>query len=58
MLDAFESLIVKVGRVMPEGVEKIKHLVLNNWKEYTMEYFSSSPNIFLHDNELYHNLSE
>ena len=57
MVEKFESLIVKVGRVMPEKGEKINHNVLNEWKIYTQEYFQFSPNPFLAENEFFQNLS-
>jgi hypothetical protein len=36
MVEEFESLIVKVGRVMPPDVPKINYTVLNEWKNYTL----------------------
>lgn len=58
MVEEFEALIVKVGRVMPPGVPKINYKILNEWKNYTLQYFKSSPNVYFIENEFFNNLSE
>ena len=57
MVEEIESLIVKVGKVMPDGADKIKYDIINGWKSYTLEYFQKSPNSFLSENMFFNQLS-
>ena len=58
MIEEVESLVVKVGMIMPQDVEKINYKVINNWKNYCLEYFKSSPNAFFVENEFFRRLPE
>lgn len=51
-----ENLIVKVERQLPPE-RKIPGKVIQQWKDYTFNYFNSSPNAFLADNAFYQHLS-
>ena len=53
MVEEFEGLIVKVGRVLPSNVPKIGYKVLNDWKNYTLQYFKVSPNVYFRQNDFY-----
>ena len=53
MVEKYENLIVKVGKVIPQRNEKINHVVLNEWKQYVQEYFQTSPNVYMIENEFY-----
>ena len=57
MVDEVENLIVKVGRQLPNE-KRIYGKTINSWKNYTREYFRSSPNAFLAENDCYNHLPE
>lgn len=58
MQEEIEALIVKVGMRMPKDVEKINCHVINHWKEYTIQYFKSSPNAFFRENKFFRELPD
>ena len=56
MVEAVENLIFKVEKMLP-AERKIPGQVIQGWKEYTFNYFNSSPNAFLANNPFYHQFS-
>ena len=39
MVENLESLVVKVGKAIPETNPNINHMVLDEWKKFTVSYF-------------------
>lgn len=56
MVEAVENLIVKVENHLP-AERKIPGTTIKDWKDYTFNYFNSSPNAFLTNNQFYNQLS-
>ena len=55
MVEAVENLIVKVENRLPAN-GKIPGEIIKGWKDYTFNYFQSSPNAFLANNNFYNDL--
>jgi|TARA_B110000305_G_C18816689_1_gene349510 hypothetical protein len=49
MVEAVENLIVKVENHLP-AERKIPGEIIKGWKDYTFNFFNSSPNAFLKNN--------
>ena len=56
MVEVLENLVVKVGRQLP-GDQRVRCMVIQEWRLHTLSHFRISPNAFLFDNEFYQLLS-
>jgi hypothetical protein len=56
MVEVVENLIVKVEKILPPE-RKIPIEAIKEFKEYSRNFFASSPNIFLAESKFYNQLS-
>lgn len=52
MVEVVENLIVKVEKILPPE-RKIPIDAIKEWKEYSRNFFNSSPNVFLSESQFY-----